>query len=68
MRVRVYKVDNFTIGIRYDDEPKVALMSAGWEKQKNFPDLAQLGRAMYLFEDMSEEELSDLKVVLTLDV
>lgn len=68
MRIRVYKFSNTQVAVRYDDELQVALMQRQWVKDADFIQMVVDLREMYGFDEVTEEQLSDLTVIRDEDV
>lgn len=63
MRIRVYKFSNTEIAVRYDDELQVARMERQWVKDEDFIPMVVDLREIYVFGEVTEEQLSDLTVI-----
>lgn len=68
MRIRVYKLSEDEIGVRYDDELQVAEMFLGWTTDPDFITLVSDLREIYTYDKMSEEQFSSLIVILDQEV
>ncbi len=68
MRIRVYKLSEDEIGVRYDDELQVAEMFFSWTRDPDFINLVSDLREIYNYDEMSEEQLSSLIVIMDQEV